>query len=102
MDGMNRGANRTGPALSGDLLNLVANDCQSLDGGRITQVMKLLQEQNAKDDVQILRGAPEAIVKVRQQFIDRKIIKKVLPNTTAQEQSSSRLPQVRQLRGGFW
>ena len=41
--------------------------------------MQLLQEQNANDDVQILRGAPEAIVKMRQQFIDRKIIKKVLP-----------------------
>lgn len=52
---------------------------QSLNGGRIAQIVQVLQEQNANDDVQILRGAPEAIVKMRQQFFDRKIIKKVFP-----------------------
>ena len=69
-----------------------------LDGGRIAQVLQLLQEQNANDDVQILRGASEAIVKMRQQFIDRKIIKKVIPEHPRPETIKKPSPLVAHFR----
>ena len=44
---------------------------QSLDGGRVAQVVQLLQEQNANDDVQILRRATELFPKVGDGLIRR-------------------------------
>ncbi|MDA3858782.1 MAG: hypothetical protein PF480_11245 [Roseovarius sp.] len=65
-------------------------ESQSFDCGRVAQVVQLLQEQNADDDVQILRRTTQPIIEMRQQFIDRKIIKKVVSEHPAQERSSSR------------
>jgi len=53
-------------------------ESQSFNRSRVTQVMQLLQEQHANDDVQIFRRAPQAIIKMRQQFLDRKIIEKMV------------------------
>lgn len=54
------------------------------------QVVQLLQQQNADDNVQVLRWTTHSPIEMGQHLINRKIIKKMLSETPAQERSGNR------------
>jgi hypothetical protein len=58
--------------------NCKANGAVTKDRPIRAQVMQLPQKQNADDDMQILRWASHPTIKMTHQFINWKIIKKVI------------------------
>jgi len=54
-------------------------ESQSFNRSRVTLGHAIgSQEQHANDGVQVFRRAPQTIIKMRQQFLDRKIIEKMV------------------------
>jgi hypothetical protein len=53
---------------------------QSFDGRRISQVMQLLQQQGADNDMQVLRRSAKTIGEMMTKIIDRKSLEKMSTN----------------------
>jgi len=73
-------------------------ECQCLNRGCIAQIVQLLQEKNADDDVKIFRWASNTRVEIGKQFINRKVFKKMVSENLSPRAFQEPTPFLAQFR----